>query len=85
MIQHNRYGYLSVSYVSYPSTEYTLQRLQLGVNYTISIRAGINFRRFRGGNCFSRYIYGEYTEPITVETQENGKYLYDKYGLFSEQ
>ena len=57
-----------------PTTEYTLRRLVLGFNYTINITAGLEFRNFRGGNCFSRYLYGEFSDPIVVETQETGIY-----------
>ena len=62
-------------YVSHTITQYTLWKLMLGHNYSISVLAGISFGNYYGGNCYSRYLYGEYSDQLIVEPRETGKLL----------
>ena len=72
-IQYVTYGgHLRNALVYYSTSEYTLRYLRLGWNYTISVAAGYRFDRYRGGNCYNKYLYGEYSEPLVIETQETG-------------
>ena len=45
--------------------------LVLGLNYSITISASMDFRNFIGGNCYSSYLYGEESDPVYVVTQES--------------
>ena len=66
------HGYSSTSYVYpryySPQTQYMLRWLSFGEVYNISVRA--QFRPSSG--CYT-YLYGEYSDAITVETIETGK------------
>ena len=72
-IQYVTYGDRSYStYVTHPTSEYTLRYLTLGWNYTISVAAGYTFNQYRGGNCYYQYLNGEYSESVVAETRETG-------------
>ena len=72
-IQYVTYGgRLYNAHVYPPTSEYTLRYLTLGWNYTISVAAGLRFDQYRGGNCYYRYLYGEYSESVVAETRETG-------------
>lgn len=53
--------------------QFTVGGLELGVNYSISISGAVRFGMHGYGGCYDPVLYGEYTEPITVETYETGK------------
>ena len=59
-------------YLSSTVSEYTLRSLILGLNYSISISASLTFREYTGGNCYSQYLYGDYSDPIYNVTKESG-------------
>ena len=61
-------------YLRPPTTSYTLRGLTLGFNYTVNISFGVDFRTFRGGNCYVRYLFGEFSDSIYVETYESGRH-----------
>lgn len=65
-------GSTSLTYVLSSVAKYTLSRLILGLNYSISISAAKSYREYTGGNCYSQYHYGEYSEPVYETTRESG-------------
>ena len=70
-------SFTSTVYVSYLTTQYTLSRLILGNNYSISVLAEVSFGTYYyGGNCYSSgYLFGEYSDQLMVEPRETGKLL----------
>ena len=58
--------------IQYSTTTTSRQTgLVLGVNYSITVSASMDFTRYRGGNCYYGYLYGEYSNPVYVVTQES--------------
>ena len=61
-------SYSSTIYIyTSTQTQYTLSNLQFDQQYNISIRAQMRFH-----SCYS-YIYGEYSNEVSVTTMETGK------------
>ena len=57
--------------IQYSTTTTSQQTgLVLGVNYSITVSASMDLTRYRGGNCYSRYLYGKDSDPVYVVTQE---------------
>ena len=63
--------YVYTGYYYYSSqTQYTLRGLSLGEVYNVSVRARFSLSY----GCYS-YLYGEYSNAVTVETVETGNYV----------
>ena len=63
-----------IVYPSYLSSEYTIRNLLLRVNYSINISVAISYRQYTGGNCYSQYLYGDYSDTVYNVTNETGTY-----------
>ena len=66
---YSRLRTISSSFFSLtPRNQYSLTSLSFGEVYNVSVRARIRVI----SSCYS-YIYGEYSDPLRVETVETGK------------
>ena len=57
--------------------EYTLPWLQIGTNYTITVRVEVQF------TYCSTHLYGEYSTPVYATTMETGEYIREYGSTFN--
>ena len=74
---------LNYYYRIYSRNQYTVRGLRLGVNYSISISGATQLGMHGYGACYNPLLYGEYSEPIFVETYETGKCMQNRLDIIS--